>query len=234
MCNLLCHFQPGCELSIFPPRKRGEIIFNLTPWNVLGVQHWQSGELKRQVLFANSKCERWVRAIRLLRAGKTPSLWMQFAEMKDFACGVSLKYSRFLKRRGQTFSNLWMKVNGSKESESNVEEKLHRKESDSGFKPDALFTLHWRRHGCISLLSFPHTLSDVKLKVNLVNCLPRHFKSSRENGFKRLTIAWNLLCKNHIIFPLKYFCLILQCKYLKNIETKCILSYCCGRFFYLF
>lgn len=77
------------------------------PGNVLGVKHWQSGELKRQfclqTVSAKDESSKYCSGIRLLSAGKTSSLWMQFAEMKAVAYGVSLKYSKFLKRRGQIF-----------------------------------------------------------------------------------------------------------------------------------
>lgn len=63
--NLKCVLQPAIsnqavnlQLSHQEKKRGSEIILNQMPGNVLVVRHWQSVELKRQVLFANSECER--------------------------------------------------------------------------------------------------------------------------------------------------------------------------------
>lgn len=143
-------------------------------WSIGNLVSWKD-KFCLQTVSAKDESSKYCSGIRLLSGGKTPSLWMQFVEMKDFACGVSLKYSRFLKRRGQIFSHLWMKVNGSKESERKMWKRNYTGKSRTAaprterwsiysFKPNTLFTLCWRSKTWLYLSVLSLSLSDVSLK----------------------------------------------------------------------
>lgn len=140
MCSLRCYFQPGCELTIFPSSKRAR-LFSI--WRLGMSSVWSTGNLVSwkdkfclQTVSAKDDSSKYCSAIRLLSAGKTRSLWMRFAELKDIACGVSLKYSRLLKRRGQIFSHLWMKVNGSKKKVREMWKRNHTGKSLTTGQPE--------------------------------------------------------------------------------------------------